>query len=159
MNIPDRIGTNDEAFRNLVKRKPTKTRSKSELTVPRDPQKFYQDFGFLPHPRLKDGGGQPLLVQELTPYQYEFWKYSGNALAIKSQKIGLTTSSLLELFQFALLPEGAGKDILIIAQNQQLADDHIRTLKYQIYLSQKYSQFLITSPEEAFREEKTKASV
>lgn len=159
MNTLDRIGTNDEAFRNLVKRKPVKTRSEVEITVPRDPQKFYQDFGFLPHPRLKDEEGQPLKVLELTPYQYEFWKYSGNALAIKSQKIGLTTSALLEIFQFALLPEGSGKDILIIAQNQQLADDHIRTLKYMIYLSPKYSQFLITAPEEIFREEKTKASV
>src|SRR5207247_948442 len=91
----------------------------------------------------------------LTPYQYEFWKYPGNALAIKSQKIGLTTSSLMEDFQYTLLPEGAGKDVLIIAQNELIAKDHILTLKRMIHHSKKYSQFLITSPE-VFKEEKSK---
>lgn len=129
------------------------------VDVPRDPQKFYDDFGLLYHPRLKDENNQPILVKELAPYQYEFWKYQGNALAIKSQKIGLTTSCLIEDFQYTLLPEGAGKDVLIIAQNQLLADDHIRTLKRMIYESKKYSQFLVTTPEEIFREEKSKASV
>lgn len=131
---------------------------KVKVVVPRDPQEFYEDFGFLTHPRLKDENGQPLVVEKLAPYQYQFWAYHGNALAIKSQKIGLTTTSLLEDFQFTLLPEGAGKDVLVIAQNQLLADDHILTLKRMIYQSKKYSQFLVTTPD-AFREEKTKMSV
>lgn len=131
---------------------------KVDVLVPRDPQEFYTDFGFLTHPRLKDENGQPLVVEKLAPYQYEFWAYPGNALAIKSQKIGLTTTSLLEDFQFTLMPEGAGKDVLVIAQNQLLADDHILTLKRMIYQSKKYSQFLVTTPD-AFREEKTKMSV
>jgi hypothetical protein len=128
------------------------------VIVPRDPQEFYVDFGFLTHPRLKDENGQPMIVEKLAPYQHEFWSYQSNTLAIKSQKIGLTTTSLMEDFQFTLLPEGAGKDVLVIAQNQLLADDHILTLKRMIYQSKKYSQFLVTTPD-AFREEKTKMSV
>jgi len=131
---------------------------KVNVVVPLDPEEFYKDFGFLTHPRLKDENGQPVVVEKLAPYQREFWAYKGNALAIKSQKIGLTTTSLLEDFQFTLLPEGAGKDVLVIAQNQLLADDHILTLKRMIYQSKKYSQFLVTTPD-AFREEKTKMSV
>lgn len=131
---------------------------KINVIVPRDPQEFYKDFGFLTHPRLKDENGQPVIVEKLAPYQYEFWAYQGNTLAIKSQKIGLTTTSLLEDFQFTLLPECAGKDILVIAQNQLLADDHILTLKRMIRQSKKYSQFLLVTPE-GFREEKTKMSL
>jgi len=131
---------------------------KVDVLVPRDPQKFYEDFGFLTHPKLRDTNGQPVMVEKLAPYQYQFWAYPGNALAIKSQKIGLTTTSLLEDFQFTLLPEGAGKDVLVIAQNQLLADDHILTLKRMIYQSKKYSPFLVTTPD-AFKEEKTKMSV
>lgn len=131
---------------------------KVNVIIPRDPQEFYADFGFLTHPRLKDENGQPMVVEKLAPYQLEFWAYQGNALAIKSQKIGLTTTTLMEDFQFTLLPEGAGKDVLVIAQNQLLADDHILTLKRMIYHSPKYSQFLVTTPD-AFKEEKTKMSV
>jgi len=131
---------------------------KVDVLVPRDPQEFYTDFGFLTHPRLKDENGQPLVVEKLAPYQYEFWAYQGNALAIKSQKIGLTTSSLLEDFQFTLLPEGAGKDVLVIAQNEKLADDHILTLKRMIKRSKKYAPFLLITAE-GFKEEKSKMSV
>lgn len=128
--------------------------------IPRDPQKFYESFGFLDHPKLKDKYNQPLKVTKLAPYQYEFWKYHGNALAIKSQKIGLTTSCLLEDFQFTLLPEGAGKDVLVIAQNLQLVRDHILTLKKMIRSSEKYSQYMIMGvTEELFYEEKTKSYV
>jgi len=130
-----------------------------DFEIPRDPQIFYENFGFLSHPRIRDKNNQPVPVTKLAPYQIAFWKYPGNALAIKSQKIGLTTSSLMEDFQFTMLPEGAGKDVLVIAQNQMLANDHIRTLKYMIYRSRKYSQFLLTRPEEVFREEKSKVSV
>ena len=87
--------------------------SEQEIEVPRDPQKFYEDFGFLMHPRIRDKDNQSIPVTKLTPYQCEFWKYPGNALAIKSQKIGLTTSSLMEDFQYTMLPEGAGKDVLV----------------------------------------------
>lgn len=131
---------------------------KVDVVVPRDPQEFYEDFGFLTHPRLKDENGQPVMVEQLAPYQYEFWTYPSNALAIKSQKIGLTTTSLLEDFQFTLLPESAGKDVLVIAQNQLLADDHILSLKRMIRQSKKYSQFLLVTPE-GFKEEKSKVSV
>ena len=130
-----------------------------DIKVPSEPQAFYEDFGFLLHPRKRDSNNQPAVVTKLAPYQIAFWKYPGNALAIKSQKIGLTTSTLMEDFQFTVLPEGAGKDVLVIAQNQMLANDHIRTLKYMIYRSKKYSQFLLTRSEQVFKEEKSKVSV
>lgn len=53
--------------------------------IPKDPNEFYKDFGFLTHPRT----GKP--VEYLTYYQKEFWKDIDRyryALAIKSNKIG-----------------------------------------------------------------------
>ncbi len=53
-----------------------------------------------------------------------------------------------------------GKDILIIAQTQNHANEHLRTLKNHILNSEKYRQFLITDASDfLLREEKTKVSV
>ena len=53
-----------------------------------------------------------------------------------------------------------GHDILIIAQNQSHANEHIRTIKNLILNSDKYRQFLITNPSELLlKEEKSKVSV
>lgn len=43
----------------------TEVAEKTNVIIPRDPQEFYADFGFLSHPRLKDVNGQPLLVKSL----------------------------------------------------------------------------------------------
>ncbi|MEX0639788.1 MAG: hypothetical protein WD183_02070 [Nitrosopumilaceae archaeon] len=127
-----------------------------DLNIPKDPQEFYQDLGLLKHPKTN----QPVI--QLTPYQYSIWnngykfKYR---LTIKSQKVGITTSSLMEDFQKAVTT-CRGKEILVIAQNLQLARDHLYTLRKMIKGSKKYSQFLIDKPTNLlFRDEVSKITV
>ncbi|MDR4510266.1 MAG: hypothetical protein MRJ93_01010 [Nitrososphaeraceae archaeon] len=69
----------------------------SNLMIPSNPQAFYTDFGYLLHPKTREP------VQELTPYQYQIWNDSKTKyrLVVKSQKVGLSTSALLEDFQKA----------------------------------------------------------
>jgi len=124
--------------------------------IPLDPQQFYEDFGYLVHPKT----GQDVL--QLTPYQYEIWDAKNKnkyRLVVKSQKVGITTSVLLEDFQDALT-SCRGYDILLIAQTQNHANEHLRTLKNLILNSAKYSRYLITNPSELLlKEEKTKVGV
>ena len=126
------------------------------IQIPTDPQEFYQDFGYLLHPKTGE------YVEELTDYQYKIWKNDNQAkyrVVIKSQKVGISTSVLLEDFQIALT-KAKGFDILIIAQTQAHANEHLRTLKNLILNSEKYKQFLITNPSELLlKEEKTKVGV
>lgn len=66
--------------------------------IPEDPQLFYQDFGYLLHPKT----GEP--VQQLTDYQYKIWNdkyHSKYRLVLKSQKVGITTS-VLKIFRMLL---------------------------------------------------------
>ena len=128
----------------------------STITIPLDPQEFYKDFGYLLHPKTGE------YVPNLTEYQYKIWNNENNAkyrVVIKSQKVGISTSALLEDFQIALT-KAKGFDILIIAQTQSHANEHLRTLKNLILNSEKYRQFLITNPSDLLlREEKTKVGV
>lgn len=79
-------------------------------------------------------------------------------MVIKSQKIGLSTSALLEDFQISLT-KAKGKDILLIAQTQDQANEHLHTLKTLIINSERYRNYLITDAADmAFKEEKTKLS-
>ncbi len=126
------------------------------IKIPLDPQEFYKDYGLLLHPKSGE------YVEKLTDYQYKIWKNENNAkyrVVIKSQKVGISTSALLEDFQKAITT-CKGKDILIIAQTQSHANEHLRTLKNLILNSEKYRQFLITNPSELLlKEEKTKVGV
>ena len=109
-----------------------------------------QDFGYLLHPKTGE------YVTELTDYQYRIWKNENKAkyrVVIKSQKVGISTSALLEDFQIALT-KAKGFDILIIAQTQAHANEHLRTLKNLILNSDKYRQFLITNPSELLLRER-----
>jgi hypothetical protein len=124
--------------------------------IPEDPQEFYKDFGLLIHPNT----GEP--VEQLTDYQYEIWKgkeqYRYRAV-FKSQKVGLSTSVLLEDFQSSLT-DCLGFDILVVAQTQYQANEHLRTLKGLILNSEKYRKYLITKPSDLIlKEEKTKVGV
>lgn len=131
-----------------------------EPIVPRDPQLFYKYFGLLPHPFKKDSNGRPLLSPNLAPYQVEAWKYPGNLLVIKSNKVGMTTSFSLEDIQSRLLPEEAGSDLLLVAQNQEMANEHIRDLKNLMRNSETCSKYLIEKPDKGLmREESSKVSV
>lgn len=125
--------------------------------VPIKARDFYHHFGKITH----DETGK--IIEDLADYQYEFWDYKGWAINIKSQKVGISTSTLLEDFQYTCLPEGAGKDVLIVAPTMKAAQQHILDLKKWIRASARYSQYLITDVKELeellFEEEKTKAYV
>lgn len=72
----------------------------------------------------------------------------------------MTTSFLLEDIQSRLLPEGAGYDLLVVAQNQQMADEHIRDLKNLMRNSETRAKYLIERPDkQLLREESSKVSV
>lgn len=134
----------------------------SSIEVPRDPQAFYEDMGLLEHPATR----QP--VKKLTFYQKNVWNDSFRyryRLTLKSQKVGITTTALMEDFQKAILPKDdplscRGKEILIIAQTLDHAKNHLYTLRKMILNSAKYSRFLITKPTElVLRDEVTKITV
>lgn len=112
--------------------------------IPSDPDEFYRDFGLLSHPLTNEP------VQHLTSYQYAVWKDGQRHRyreVIKSQKVGITTSSLIEDFQKAITT-CKGKEILVIAQDMDHAKDHLYTLRKMITNSKKYSKFLISKPTE-----------
>lgn len=123
------------------------------ITIPSDPEKFYQDFGLLKHPLTH----QP--VKHLTPYQFQIWRdgfrYRYREV-IKSQKVGISTSALMEDFHHSIT-NCRGQEILIISQSLDLAKDHLYTLRKMIKGSKKYSQFLIDKPNDfLLRDEVTK---
>jgi hypothetical protein len=108
--------------------------------APSDPQLFYQDVGLFIHPRTQEP------VKELTVYQREFnedidrYKY---AEAIKSNKIGLSSSVLVNLF-YHMITDCAGYQALILAQNSRMSREHLYTLQKYIVQSVKYSDYLIS---------------
>jgi len=119
--------------------------------IPTTAVEFYNDFG--PFIHSKTG----LAVPRPTAYQIQEWddpsKYK---LIIKSQKVGLSSWELRHDFNLALT-KCKGKDILIIAQTQYHANEHLLTLKTDIINSAKYAKYLIRDPSEfLFREQKTK---
>lgn len=138
--------------------------------VPIEPYKFYSFFGYLRHPITK----KPVL--QLTDYQLEVWnallEYK-RVLAIKGQKIGLSTSQLIADFQLAILPSKLslscrGYDQLLLAQTVQHAKEHLRTLR-KLIIESKYANYLIDRPvdleqddislKRLIRDEQTKQSV
>jgi hypothetical protein len=122
--------------------------------IPISAKDFYHDFGFLIHPNTH----RP--VVDLTDYQYNIWDSpSRYRLVVKSQKTGLSTSALLEDFQKAITVN-KGQDILLIAQSQAHANEHLLTLKSLIVNSEKYRKYLLLDPSEgSFKEEKSKLSM
>jgi hypothetical protein len=122
--------------------------------IPIPAREFYQDFGYLIHPYTH----RP--VFDLTDYQYAIWDSpSRYRLVVKSQKTGISTSALLEDFQKAITT-CKGQDILLIAQSQAHANEHLLTLKTLIMHSDKYRKYLMLDPSEgSFKEEKSKMSM
>lgn len=134
----------------------------SKVAVPAEPGAFYADLGYLPHPRTR----KPVL--HLAPYQIETWKAlleSGRVLVIKSNKIGLSTSTLMADLQLAVLPSSnprscRGYDQLLIAQTIQHAREHLYTLRKLVLESCKYRPWLITkSRDMVLKDEATKVTV
>lgn len=149
-------------FHNLKKYlKSVPTADFTDVTIPIEPQQFYQNMGPLEHPRTR----QP--VKRLTSYQLEAWNDAFRhryRLVVKSQKIGMTTTSLMEDLQRCLLPIShplscRGKEILLIAQTHAMAKEHLMTLQYMIMNSERYRNYLILTPQETNTSlEKTKAT-
>ena len=138
-------------FENNLFEDEEQSRSFPSEIIPEDPQEFYDDFGHLYHSKTGEE------VKQLAPYQKRIWEdKSKYRLIIKSQKIGVTTSVLLEDFQKALTT-CKGKDILLIAQRQETANEHLLRLKTMVINSPKYRKYLITdSADMTFKEEKSK---
>jgi hypothetical protein len=111
--------------------------------VYKDPHLFYLSFGMLTHPFTKEK------VKRLAPYQYEWWNdilnYNYN-ICIKSNKIGLSTITLIALFQNCLMKASAGNEKLIIAQTHQMAKEHLYTLRQLLLNSPTYKSTLIMRP-------------
>jgi len=119
-----------------------------KIDVPTDPTEFYNDFGLLRHDRT----GLP--VKKLAAYQKMFWEWLSMyryRLAVKSQKVGLSTSVLMEDFQQTVLPptnplSTMGFETLVIGQKESKAKDHLKTIRDLVVRSEKYKPFLITKP-------------
>lgn len=132
------------------------------VKIPVEPGAFYADLGYLPHPRTR----KP--VTSLAPYQIETWKAlleTGRVLVVKSNKIGLSTSTLMADFQLAVLPSShprscRGYDQLLIAQTIQHTREHLYTLRKLVLESVKYRPWLITkSRDMVLKDEATKVTV
>lgn len=139
-----------------------------DTQVPAHPQKFYEKFGLLEHPKTREP------VKKLTAYQIATWldgfryKYR---LTVKSQKTGVTTSSLIEDFQKAVIPTHGhpysefstmGRETLIIAQKFEMAKEHLTTLYQMLVESEEYSDWIITKPSDILigrNKSKTKANM
>ena len=83
-------------------------------------------------------------IPKLAPHQVQCWedrKKSNYRLYLKSQKIGLSTYFLLESIHIALT-RGRGKEILIISQSKDKAQEHIQDMK-KLILASEYKDFLI----------------
>lgn len=139
--------------RDIFERKPEKPgktditaiEALADLDIPKSPQEFYEDFGFLEHPDHSAHPGEP--VKKLAPYQIQWWEDSerySRQLAVKSHKIGFTTTNLIQNFQ-SCLRYGNGREFLVIAQSVQHAREHLYTLRKLILSSVKYRKFLISA--------------
>lgn len=110
-------------------------------------RKFYQWFPF----RNEDGSW----VRRLAPYQEDIWADRWENVGdngpkdlarvryvVKSQKVGLSFTHILEDIHVALSPRGWGREIIIAAQNQVKAEEHLKNLKDLIRRSP-FAPFLI----------------
>ena len=126
--------------------------------IPDDIHEFYRNVGYFTEQHTNKE------VRNLAPHQVQVWndrKKSKYRLYLKSQKIGLSTSILLEDLHIALT-RGRGKEIFIVSQSLYKAKDHLQDLRKMLMNSPKYSDFLIDKPqtdEEYMRDERTKTDI
>lgn len=127
--------------------------------VPEDADEMLMDFGGLDHPREKDELGFPKKVTKWSWYQKQFIESKKNIICVKSNKVGMTTGATIDLFMSRLVPQHAGMDALLVAQTQELANEHLLGLKKLVANSRKYSKYMITDNKRMqFKEQKTKLS-
>jgi len=135
-----------------------KDRKLPDLTTLKDPQLFFEWFGGLLHPKLRDENGYPVKVVKLAWYQDKFARMK-RAVMLKNNKAGVTSSeAICGDFRTRLLPESAGFDCLLVGQNQFMADQHLLDLKRDILNSENAKGWMITNPQKlGLKEEKSKS--
>lgn len=129
--------------------------------IPIDPQKFYEFMGCpIFHPKTDRQ------VRYLSPAQIQFWKATlpkpygygyRKALCVKSNKIGFTASESLHDFQHAVKLR-PGTEILLMAQTQEMANEHLQNLR-KLILKSNLANFLIDKKDKTsvlLPEERTK---
>ncbi len=123
----------------------------------RDYEKFFAWAGGVLHPRLRDKDGRPVRILKPFWYQTKFAEMS-RAVWLGSNKIAKTKGELIRDIQTRLWPEHAGFDMLLVGQNQTMADEHLLNAKKWMLGSPNLKPFLITRPDQRFRlpEEKSK---
>jgi hypothetical protein len=136
----------------------------AKMDIPKIPKEILYDYAkfwkyadCVIHPRLRDANGYPIKVTKPTSYQLKFTEMNRGVM-LKGNKSGVTTSESLDSFRTRLMPEYAGFDVLLVAQNQFMADQHLLDLKRSILQSPTCSRYLITKPDRRFQlpEQKSK---
>lgn len=80
---------------------------------------------------------------------------------LASNKLGKTKGELINDIRTRLLPEHAGFDMLLVAQNQLIANQHLLSAKKWMLQSPTLKNYLIVRPDQRFRlpEEKSKMTM
>ncbi|MCV0398535.1 MAG: hypothetical protein K5785_00915 [Nitrosarchaeum sp.] len=136
--------------------------SPSSLVLPkesilRDYEKFFAWAGGVLHPKLREKDGRPVRILKPFWYQTKFANMK-RAVMLGSNKLAKTKGELIRDIQTRLWPENAGFDMLLVGQNQTMADEHLLNAKKWMLQSPTLRPFLITRPDQRFRlpEEKSK---
>ena len=125
-----------------------------------DYEKFFTWAGGVLHPRLRDANQRPLRILKPFWYQTKFANMK-RAVMLGSNKLAKTKGELINDIRTRLLPEHAGFDMLLVGQNQTMADEHLLNAKKWMLGSENLRDFLIVRPENRFRlrEEKSKMKI
>lgn len=125
----------------------------------RDYAKFWKYAGGVAHPRKRDKNKRPIRVLKPAWYQIKFANMN-HGVWLSSNKMGKTMGESINDFRTRLMPEHAGFDVLLVGQNQLIADQHLLDLKVWVLGSEKLAPYLITKPNRRFQlpEQKSKMS-
>ena len=125
--------------------------------IPDDLDTFYHNMGYF----MNQKTNKP--IERLAEHQIQCWEdrqASKYRLYLKSQKIGLSTLLLLEDIHIALT-WGKGKEILVISQSKDKAQDHLQDIRKMLRDSPTYKDYLIedSKSKNLLSDEKTKVEV
>lgn len=99
------------------------TRHVADPDLPRDPHQFNEAIGLPIHPATN-------LPHRLMPYQEYVIEYSGKDLAInKANKVGITEAFLRKLTFMGVVGDCGGYQIMLGAQDRNLAIENMRRLQ------------------------------
>jgi len=136
--------------------------SPTDLVLPpddilRDYEKFFKWAGGVLHPRLRDKDGRPVRILKPFWFQTKFAEMN-RAVWLGSNKIAKTKGELIRDIQTRLWPEHAGFDMLLVGQNQTMADEHLLNAKKWMLSSPTLRPFFVTKPDKRFKlpEQKSK---